>query len=225
MTEISRYRVSAGDAGEYQPGSRGRVLRNLRGVTRKREMDQLEAESLSKSQNASFDAITTRSRFTAKLIRGLHRSWLGHLYDWAGEYRNVELAKGGFRWPPAKLVEQNMKSFERSTLARLTPCRSGPLEVVCLKLAEVHGEFLLIHPFRDGNGRLARWITNLMALQAGLPNPDYGFTGRGAKQRRADYLSGVIQAYAANVQPLADFFVTAFVRTLRRVDAAGLGKP
>ena len=36
-------------------------------------------------------------------------------------------------------------------------------------LAETHVELVLIHPFRDGNGRLARILSTLMALQAKLP--------------------------------------------------------
>jgi len=35
-------------------------------------------------------------------------------------------------------------------------------------LAEVHAELILIHPFREGNGRLARLLALLMALQAGF---------------------------------------------------------
>lgn len=42
-------------------------------------------------------------------------------------------------------------------------------------LAIIHAEFLLIHPFREGNGRLARWLAELMCLQSGLPLPDFGF--------------------------------------------------
>jgi hypothetical protein len=34
-----KYSTGTGVEGQFQPGSRGRVLRNLRGVTRKREMD------------------------------------------------------------------------------------------------------------------------------------------------------------------------------------------
>ena len=36
-----------------------------------------------------------------------------------------------------------------------------------MSIAMVHTELLLIHPFRDGNGRLARWLADIMAAQAG----------------------------------------------------------
>jgi cell filamentation protein len=34
-------------------------------------------------------------------------------------------------------------------------------------------ELVLIHPFREGNGRIARLLSVLMALQAGLPPLDF----------------------------------------------------
>lgn len=42
-------------------------------------------------------------------------------------------------------------------------------------MAVVHAELMLIHPFRDGNGRCGRRAT-LMGLQAGLPILDFGGT-------------------------------------------------
>ncbi len=38
-----------------------------------------------------------------------------------------------------------------------------------MKNKEVHEELVLIHPFREGNGRVARLLSTLMAFQAGLP--------------------------------------------------------
>ena len=76
-------------------------------------------------------------------------------------------------------------------------------------------EFLLIHPFRDGNGRIARWVADLMALQAGYPFPSYGFTGRGALARRHYYLAAVSRGYVVDYAALTDFFAEAIERRLR----------
>jgi len=145
----------------------------------------------------------------------MHRDWLGGIYEWAGRYRTVELTKGSFRWPPAFRVTENMDTFEKGILARCTPCRAGPLAEVARCLAEVHAELLLIHPFREGNGRLARWVSDLMALQAGLPAPDYGLAGRGAGRRREAYLEAVREGYVRDYEPLTAFFVEALERRLR----------
>jgi cell filamentation protein len=97
-----------------------------------------------------------------------------------------------------------------------TPCRPAPLPVVARRLAEVHAELLLIHPFREGNGRLARWLADLMALQAGYDLPQYGFRGRGAQSRQARYLEAVKQGYLQDYGAFADFFLEAIERGLAR---------
>ena len=55
-----------------------------------------------------------------------------------------------------------------------TPCRIKSTEQQAAALAIVHAEFILIHPFREGNGRCARLLAVLMGLQAGLPALDFG---------------------------------------------------
>lgn len=82
-------------------------------------------------------------------------------------------------------------------------------------MAEVHAELLLIHPFREGNGRLARWIADLMAIQAGFALPLYRFAGRDSKAEKALYLQSVISGYAQRYAPLTDFFVDAIERGAR----------
>ena len=83
-------------------------------------------------------------------------------------------------------------------------------------MAVVHAELLLVHPFRNGNGRLARWLADIMAVQAGYPPPDYGFSGRGSQKRRAEYLTAVKRGYLEDYAPLARFFEAAILR--RRED-------
>ena len=82
------------------------------------------------------------------------------------------------------------------------------------RVAEVHAELLLIHPFREGNGRLARWLAELMSLQAGFPLPDYGFTGKGSSKRRDTYLVAVTRGYAQDYAALTAFFAGAITRRL-----------
>ena len=150
-----RYQPATGSEAEGEPGSRGRVLRNKPGIWHKREMDRVEFEALTRAQMEFLGRVTPDTRFTADGLRSMHRSWLGELYEWAGEYRTVEMEKGGFRWPPAYLVAHNMAQLEQGLLRRHTPCRPASLDMVARHMAEVHAELLLIHPFRDGNGRLA----------------------------------------------------------------------
>ena len=153
---MSRYKTATGSEAELEPGTRSGVLRNLRQITSKRDMDQAEFQLLLEAQTAWWSKVSTETRFTAKTLCDMHRDWLGGLYNWAGKYRTVEMAKNGFRWPPAHLVDQNMRNLEAGLLRKLTPFKPGSLEEVCSNAAAVHAELLFVHPFREGNGRVAR---------------------------------------------------------------------
>jgi cell filamentation protein len=108
-----------------------------------------------------------------------------------------------------------MERFEAGLLREHTPCRPAELPEVARRLAEVHAELLFIHPFREGNGRLARWLADLMALQAGYAAPRYGFRGRGSRGDRARYLEAVKQGYVQGYAALSDFFREAVERRTR----------
>lgn len=217
-----RYATSPGPEGQFEPGSGGRVLRNRLGIRSKRTMDRVEYEALVRVQADYLERITAQTRFTAAMICRMHRDWLGDIYGWAGEYRSVELAKGNFRWPPAFRVGSNMERFEHQGLHVHTPCRAGPLDNVARRIAEVHGELMLIHPFRDGNGRLGRWLADLMAFQAGFPapSPAFGFSGRGSMEHRRRYIEAVATGYLGNYEDLAAFFALAIEARLRDAQTA-----
>ena len=106
---------------------------------------------------------------------------------------------------------------EAGTLRRHTPCQSGSDAEVALSLGEVHAELILIHPFREGNGRLARMVAVLMAAQAGLPVLDFKpMLGPG---RRA-YIAAIHSALGRDYQPLADVFGKVIARSRRRAAAS-----
>lgn len=207
---MSRYTSPSGPEAEFQPGSRRRVLRNLPGVQTKTEIDHLELAALIETQEDYYRKPGLEAMpVTADLIRAMHRDWLRGIYSWAGEYRTVDVSKGDFVWPPAYLVARNMEKLEADVLSDRTPCRHADLSVVCTSLAIVHAELLLIHPFREGNGRLARWLADIMAFQAGYAPPLYRFRGRGSTAVRKNYLSAVVRGYDRDYEPLARFFEEA----------------
>ena len=77
---MSRKYAATGPEGEFEPGSRGRVLRNLLGITRVRDINEAESQALELAQDAALDQYGPSHRFTAKDIRTLHRLWLGPIY-------------------------------------------------------------------------------------------------------------------------------------------------
>jgi len=190
---------------QFEPGSRDRVLKNLLGIRGKRQMDAREAVYLEAATDWAIRNVTADQRFTAADICQWHKQWLGELYPWAGEYRQVNISKGSFVFAMAAQVPRLVSEFERDVLARYTPCVFGDPNQVLQALAITHCELVLIHPFREGNGRVSRLLSTLMALQAGLPLLD--FSGIKGKQRAA-YFAAVQAAMGRNYAPMAKIFET-----------------
>ena len=209
----SRKYEAAGAETEFQPGSRGRVLRNLLGIVRVRDINEAESQALRLAQEAAVERFTADHRFTASDVRFLHRVWLAPIYPWAGEYRGVNIGKGGFQFAHAPLISGLMSELERGALRRHTPCRYDSDSALAEALAEVHAEVVLVHPFREGNGRVARLLALLMALQSGLPPLDFGpLSGRG----KHAYFAGIRAAMGRDYAPLAAIFARVIERTRRR---------
>ena len=209
--------AAQGIEAEFEPGSRGRVLRNLAGVRSVREMTQLESGQLLVATERLIDETTVEQRFRAEDVRRMHRLWLGDIYAWAGEYRQVNMAKGSFMFAAANLIPRLMQAFEQGPLHEFTPCRFVGVEDLALALAVVHAELILIHPFRDGNGRCARLLAVLMGLQAGLPALDFGGV-RGEEKRR--YIAAVHAAMDRKYKPMIAVFSRIIARTQRVAKAS-----
>jgi cell filamentation protein len=205
-----------GPEAEHEPGSRGRVLSNLVGVRSAREMERFESEALVAATSRAVDETSGDQRLVAADICRWHRYWLGGLYPWAGHYRQVNLSKGGFMFASAEQVPRLMNELERGPLREHTPCPPGDAAVIAHRLAEVHSELILIHPFRDGNGRCARLVAIIMALQAKLPGLDFGGIRGRAKGR---YFQAIQTAMGRNYEPMATAFLAVIRRTLAAVGA------
>ncbi len=208
---VTRYSVN-GPEGEFEPGSRGRVLRNLRGVRSAREMERLESQALSKTLERLVGKTGPAQRFHAADIRRMHRLWLEHLYPWAGQYRTVNISRKDFMFAPAGQIARLMEEFERGPLREFTPCRFAAFDDQAGALGVVHAELILIHPFREGNGRCARLLATLMGLQAGLPPLDFGGI-RGPE--RVKYFGAIRAALDRDYGPITAVFSRVIARTLR----------
>jgi len=152
--------------------------------------------------------------FKEKDICQIHKAWLGKIYPWAGQYRQVNMTKDGFTFAASHVIVQLMQEFEKGPLRKFTPCQFNTREEIVQALAVVHAELVLIHPFREGNGRLARLVAILMGLQAQLPPLDFGgLTGRKRQEYFAAVRAGMKQDYA----PMEKVFNSVVRRTLKKV--------
>jgi cell filamentation protein len=116
----------------------------------------------------------------------MHKFWLGDIYEWAGEYRHVNVANGCFMFAATNSVPSVMRDFSAGPLREYTPCNFSSVEMQVRALAVVHAELVVVHPSPDGTGRCARLLSTLMGVQAGLPPLPFSSL-RGIEKRR--YLS------------------------------------
>ena len=162
MRHKDRYDTADSDENQFEPGSRHRVLKNLLHITSKREMDLVEGREQVRALESLASLYDSEHRFTAVDLCRIHRLWLGDIYPWAGKYRQVNVKKYSFSFAAAAQIPKLMTEFEEGPLKQYTPCRSR--DNLAAGLAEVHVELVLIHPFREGNGRVARLLAVLMGL-------------------------------------------------------------
>ncbi|WP_029913463.1 Fic/DOC family protein [Pelobacter seleniigenes] len=204
MTSSGRYDTSGYPEDQYEPGSDGKVLKNRLRITSREEMEIAETEYLWKAQEHLLDVVEEDQQFTAHDIFEMHRTWLGVVYEWAGKERRVNVSKDGFTFAMAHTITGLMLEFERKQLSRYTPCRFDSYDKIAQALAEVHVELMLIHPFREGNGRLGRLLATIMALQAGLPLLDFSEM---ACEKKDEYFLAVRVGLEMNYAPMKQLFL------------------
>jgi cell filamentation protein len=197
-----RYDTSGNPEAQHQPGSDNQVLLNKLGITDPQEMEDTEFDSLVKFQVALFDAFPVDQQITAKDLCEWHRDWLGAIYEWAGNYRTVTMSKGDFPFAAVPQLPNLMLKLDQEYLQKYTPCNEMERDELVNAMALCHVEFIIIHPCRDGNGRLGRLLTTVMALQAGMPPLDFELIEMG-KDR---YIEAIHAGHAGNYEPMKLIF-------------------
>jgi len=122
----------------------------------------------------------------------------------AGGYRTLDMMAAGtnYRYPPHYLLSQLMGDFA-IWLNSESALRLHPVEYATI----AHYRFVSIHPFRDGNGRSARLLMNLLLIRAGYPIAVIN------NQIRNDYINAL--AYGQqNQDDLSQLFALIFDATI-----------
>ncbi|MCH6235024.1 Fic family protein [Cognataquiflexum rubidum] len=99
-----------------------------------------------------------------------------------------------------------METFENEILSFL-PNKYGKVDDLISDIAKVHGELLFIHPFREGNGRTARVLANLMCRKQGFGPLKFDQIGN----KEFDlYVSAVQNSAKKNYGQMTDFIKSIF---------------
>ena len=89
-------------------------------------------------------------------LKEIHKILFGEIYEFAGEIRKVNLAKGNFRFAPLMYLEAALANIEKMP-------QSDYDEII-----EKYVEMNIAHPFREGNGRSMRiWLDHMLKKEIG----------------------------------------------------------
>ncbi len=147
-------------------------------------------ENLDRSGDKKEEFISRNFGEWHKEWKRMHTVLFSRILVHTGEFR-VKLVRFGspgdeerYKIPPPEKV-----SYEMSIIAKHI---SEGLKIdyqdlgdKCSFLAKIHYEFIRVHPFSDGNGRIARALTDQLAIVLGLPPAVAGFRGMITKRGNA----------------------------------------
>lgn len=135
------------------------ILENKLNITDQAELAREEERISKKQARKMFETgyLNTLEPGTFESLKKIHKYLFEEIYDFAGELRKVNIAKGNFRFTPIAYLEASIKNIE------IMP-QSTYEEAI-----EKYVEMNIAHPFREGNGRSTRiWLDLILKKELNL---------------------------------------------------------
>ena len=134
------------------------MLDNKLGIASSVELAR-EEERISKKkalelfENGTLDSLDA-GKFSS--LKAIHKALFEDIYDFAGEIRTVNIAKGGFRFAPLMYLEAALENIDKMPQSTFD------------EIIEKYVEMNIAHPFREGNGRATRiWLDCILKKEIG----------------------------------------------------------
>jgi len=134
------------------------TLDNKLGLTDSLELAKVE-EKISKTQAKELfeeQLLDDKAAGTYATLAFIHGFLFEELYDFAGQIRTVNLAKGNVRFAPVMYLAASLENIDRMPQQTFE------------QIVEKYVELNIVHPFREGNGRSMRlWLDHLLKAELG----------------------------------------------------------
>lgn len=134
------------------------ALENKLGFTDSAELAR-EEERISKKKAVNlfdFAILKLLSDGTYKTLATIHKYFFEDIYDFAGEIRTVNMAKGNFRFAPLMYLQAALGNIDKMPQSNFD------------EIVEKYVEMNIAHPFREGNGRSTRiWLDHILKNKIG----------------------------------------------------------
>lgn len=134
------------------------TLENKLGITDSQELARAEERISKQKALALFEsgALDQMAPGTFAALAQIHRALFVDIYDFAGDLRTVNIAKGHFRFASALYLEAAVAEIERML--------QNDFDEIVAKYVEMN----VAHPFREGNGRSMRiWLDQMLRAALG----------------------------------------------------------
>ena len=114
-------------------------------ISKKKAIDLFEKDILKNLPAGKFSTLQT-----------IHKYLFEDIYEFAGEIRNVNIAKGNFRFVPLMYLKPALESIDKMPQSNFD------------EIVEKYIEMNIAHPFREGNGRSTRiWLDHILKNEIG----------------------------------------------------------
>ena len=129
------------------------ALENKLGLTSSSELAR-EEERISKGKAVKLfenDMLDSLPAGKFSTLQKIHKFLFEDIYDFAGEIRTVNMAKGNFRFAPIMYLQDALKNIDEMPQSNFE------------EIVEKYVEMNIAHPFREGNGRSTRiWLDHIL---------------------------------------------------------------
>lgn len=160
------------------------ILKNKLNITNQVELSK-EEERISKQKVKQLFDSGNIERVAVGTFVGLayiHTYLFGDIYDFAGKVRDVNIAKGDFRFVPVMYLEASLKHIDSMPQSSFE------------QIVEKYVEMNIAHPFREGNGRATRIWLDLMLKKEIQKVVDWN------KVDKEDYLSSMQRSVVKDIE-------------------------
>ena len=134
------------------------ALENKLGITSSPALAEAEERISKKKAVELFEngTLDTLEAGTFATLKAIHKYLFDEIYDFAGELRTVNIAKGNFRFAPLMYLEAALANIDKMPQSTFD------------EIVEKYVEMNIAHPFREGNGRSMRiWLDCIFKKEIG----------------------------------------------------------
>lgn len=134
------------------------TLENKLGIKDSSELAKIEEKITKTKAKELFETglLNTLTAGKFESLAKIHKFLFDEIYNFAGEVRNVNLAKGNFRFAPLMYLKQALTHIDKMPQSNFD------------EIVEKYVEMNIAHPFREGNGRSTRiWLDLMLKKEIG----------------------------------------------------------